>query len=110
MHGGLVTTLADEVAAWTVVGLRGRFGFTGSISARLLMPVRIGAPVLAEGVIVRDSSRVLEVAVTLTQAEIECYRGVFTFVLLDEAAATKLLGGNLPDAWKRFARGEHGRT
>jgi len=27
MHGGLVMTLADELGAWTLVGLLGKFGF-----------------------------------------------------------------------------------
>src|SRR5262245_35279934 len=45
MHGGLVTTLADELAAWTVIGLLDRFGFTGRIEARLSRPVRTGVEV-----------------------------------------------------------------
>jgi hypothetical protein len=70
MHGGLVMTLADEIAAWTVIGLRERFGFTAAVQGKLHRPVRIGA-----------------------------------FVVLDEQGAERLLGGPLPDAWKRFARG-----
>nr|MBK7064261.1 hypothetical protein [Deltaproteobacteria bacterium] len=48
MHGGLVTTLADELAGW---GGHRRAeavpGFTGAIEARLLKPVRIGVEVEA---------------------------------------------------------------
>jgi acyl-coenzyme A thioesterase PaaI-like protein len=118
MHGGLVTTLADEVAAWTVVALRGRFGFTAAINAKLLKPVRIGTPgvtdatlrVDAEGRIVKESSRVLEIEVRLLQQTEDVYKGTFTFVLLDEAGATKLLGGPLPPEWRSLARGSRGSS
>ncbi len=110
MHGGLVTTLADEVAAWTVVALRSRFGFTGAISAKLLKPVRIGAVVQAEGRIARESSRVLEIEVRLLQQTEPVYKGTFTFVLLDEAGAEKLLGGPLPPEWRSLARGSRGSS
>jgi acyl-coenzyme A thioesterase PaaI-like protein len=105
MHGGLVTTLADEIAAWTVIALRERFGFTGAIEAKLLRPVRIGEPVRGRGRITRDSGRTLAIEVELEQAGAIAYRGMFTFVVLDERGAERLLGGPLPEAWKRFARG-----
>jgi acyl-coenzyme A thioesterase PaaI-like protein len=110
MHGGLVTTLADEVAAWTVVAQKARFGFTGAITAKLLRPVRIGVLVEAEGRIVRESSRVLEVEVRLMQHTETVYKGTFTFVLLDEAGAEKLLGGPLPAEWRSLARGSRGAS
>ena len=104
MHGGLVLTLADEVAAWTVVGLLGKFGFTAHVDAKLHKPVRIGAAVLGEGVIERASERLVAVGVKLTQGEVVAFEGRFRFVLLDEAGAERLLGQPLPDAWRRLAR------
>ena len=105
MHGGLVTTLADEIAAWAVIGLRERFGFTAAIEAKLLRPLRIDVPVHGRGHIAKDSGRTLSVEVELEQSDAVAYKGVFTFVVLDERGAERLLGGPLPDAWKRFARG-----
>lgn len=104
VHGGLVTTLADELAAWTVVALRGRFGFTASIEARLSAPLRIGVEAVGEGRVLRDSSRLVLVEVRIKQKLEECFRGEFKFVLLDAAGAEKLLGGPLPEHWKQFAR------
>jgi acyl-coenzyme A thioesterase PaaI-like protein len=104
MHGGLVTTLADEIAAWTVIGLRDRMGFTAALEARLKRPVRIGVPVEGRGRIQSETARVFKIAVTLAQEGIECFRGDFTFALLDASGAERLLGGPLPEAWKRFAR------
>lgn len=104
MHGGLVTTLADEIGAWALIGLLGRFGFTASVTAKLHRPVRIGVPVEGRARIIRDARRVAQVAVTITQEGEKAFTGDLTFVILDEAGAEKLLGGPLPEAWKRFAR------
>ncbi len=104
MHGGLVTTLADELAAWTVLGLKERFGFTAAIEARLLRPVRIGRPVLGRGTITHDTARLLKISISLVQDDLDAFRGTFTFALLDREAAERLLGGPLPETWQRFAR------
>jgi acyl-coenzyme A thioesterase PaaI-like protein len=104
MHGGLVTTLADEIAAWTVIGLRERMGFTGALEGRLLQPLRIGVEVEGRGRIARETPRVLKIAVEIKQREVPCFRGEFTFVVLDRAGAERLMGGPLPEAWARFAR------
>jgi hypothetical protein len=34
----------------------------------------------------------------------EAFTGDLTFAILDHAAAEKMLGGPLPDAWTRFTR------
>lgn len=104
MHGGLVTTLGDEIAAWTIVGLKKRFAFTAAIEAKLLRPVRIGAEVIGRGTIASDSRRVVKVDVSLVQEAQEVFQGRFTLVLLDEAAAEKVIGGPLPEHLKKFAR------
>ena len=104
MHGGLVMTLADEIAAWTVIGLVGRFGFTASIDARLQRPVRIGLEVTGRGQVTSETTRIVKVRVKLVQEEAQVFQGDLAFVLLDAAAAEKLMGGPLPEAWKRFAR------
>lgn len=104
MHGGLVMTLADELAAWTIIGLRERFGFTASVEGRLAKPMRTGLEVLGRGRITRDGGRVVQVATSLEQAGAVAFEGSFRFVLLDEQGATQLLGTTLPEAWKRFCR------
>lgn len=110
MHGGLVTTLADEIAAWTVLGLAGKFGFTAKLSAKLKKPVKIGVEIEARGRTTRVTSRLVDVQVSMLQvlgpqgAKIEVFQGDFTFAVLDRAAAEKLLGGSLSDAWAKLAR------
>jgi len=102
MHGGLVTTLADEVAAWAIIGLLGKFGFTALMKAKLLRPVRTGVEVEGRSRVVRDGKRVVEVAVELSQGGERAYEGEFTFALADRSGAERLLGGPLPAAWERF--------
>jgi acyl-coenzyme A thioesterase PaaI-like protein len=104
MHGGLVAALADEVAAWAIVALLGKFGFTAQFEGKLRGPVRIGAPVVGRGRIAREGSRLVGVSVELSQREVRVFDGTFTFVLLDAQGAERLLEGPLPEEWRKFAR------
>lgn len=104
MHGGLVTTLADEIAAWTVLGLTGKFGFTGKLSAKLKKPTRIGVEIVGRGQTTRVTSRLVDVAVSLRQEDVEVFTGEFAFALLTREAAEKLLGESLTERWARLAR------
>lgn len=104
MHGGLISTLADEAAAWAVLAHLGKFGFTTHFEARLSRGVRVGVEVEARARLTKTSSRVVKAAVLLTQEGHVCFTGDFTFVLLDKAAAEKLMGTELPEAWSRYCR------
>jgi acyl-coenzyme A thioesterase PaaI-like protein len=104
MHGGLVVTLADEIAAWAIVALLGKFGFTAQFEGKLRAPLRIGLEVVGRGRIEKEARRIVRVVVELTQREVTAFTGAFTFVLLDAQGAERLLDGPLPEAWRRFAR------
>lgn len=104
MHGGLVTTLADEVAAWAVIGVLEKFGFTAKLEGKLLKPVRIHVPIEGRAKIKRNAGRLVESEVRLAQNGEDHFTGTFSFVLVDQFSAEKLLGGPLPDAWKKFCR------
>ena len=104
MHGGLVATLADEIAAWTVIVLLQRLGFTSHLEARLKRPVRIGVPVEGRGKILEEDDGVVRIAVKLLQGGAQAFKGEFEFTLMDRAAAERFLGGAVPTTWERFAR------
>ena len=104
MHGGLVTALADELAAWAIIGLKGQFGFTTAIEARLAGAVRIGREITGTARIAKDLRRLVEVDCVLAQDGVDAYTARFKFVVLDRAGAERLLGGPLPESWARFAR------
>ncbi|GAB4195891.1 MAG: hypothetical protein OHK0013_02510 [Sandaracinaceae bacterium] len=104
MHGGLVSTLADEVAAWALIGLRGKFGFTVSFDAKLRKAIRVGVPLVGRSWIVKDHRRLLDVGVEIEQEGEVGYAGELRFVLLDKKGAERMLGQTLPPSWERFCR------
>lgn len=104
MHGGLVTTLADEVGAWAIIGLLGKFGFTAKIDVTLHHPVRIGHEVEGRSRLVRNLRRLADVGVEIVQDDVKCLTGTLRFVVLDAAGAERLMGQPLPEAWRRFSR------
>ncbi len=104
MHGGLVTALADELAAWVIIAQKEQFGFTMSIDARFALPVRIGSEITGKARITKDLGRVVEIETELAQNGVRAYTARFKFAILDRSGAERLLGGPLPDAWAQFAR------
>jgi uncharacterized protein (TIGR00369 family) len=103
MHGGLVMALADEIGAWSVIAKTGKFGFTVSIEAKIKKPIRVGTEAIGRGRVVRDARRVVTSAVTIEQAGELMFEAELRFAILDEASAERLLGGPIPEAWKRFS-------
>ncbi len=104
MHGGLVFTLADELAAWVLIARLGKFGFTARFEGKLKAPTRLGVEIEGRARIARSTSRTAEIAARLSQAGQLVFVGSFTFALLDRGATEKLLGRALPPGWERFAR------
>ncbi len=108
MHGGLVTTIADEVGAWALVVLLGKFGFTISMACKFRNPVRVGVPAVARARVLRDSTRIMTVEVRILQTlegeERICFTGTLDFIWMDETMAERTLGQPLRDEWKRFCK------
>jgi acyl-coenzyme A thioesterase PaaI-like protein len=104
MHGGLVSTLADELAAWVPIVKLGKFGFTARFAGRFHLPARVGVEIEGRARATKATSRTVDVSVSLRQEGREVYTGTLTFVLLAQEAAEKLLGRPLPENWSRFSR------
>lgn len=104
MHGGLISTLADEVGVWALIGLLGRFGFTATFSSRFVAPVRIGVEVEARARIKSNRVRLVDVTAEIRQDNKLAYTSELTFVVLDRGGAERMIGGPIPDAWARFCR------
>lgn len=104
MHGGLVSTLADEAAAWAVLAGTGKFGFTTSFEAKLSRGVRVHVETTVRARLTKVSTRIVKAQVEIEQQAERCFTGDFTFALLDRAAAEKLMGAPIPEAWVRFCR------
>lgn len=104
MHGGLVMTLADEVAAWALLAKHEKFGFTTSAECKFRKPVRINVAADARAQVVKFTSRVVRIAVQISQANELCFEGLLTFAMLDRGGAEKMLQGPLAERLLRFAR------
>lgn len=47
-HGGIVSTLLDEIGAWALILQTGRLGLTTEMNVRFARPVATGVPIVAE--------------------------------------------------------------
>jgi acyl-coenzyme A thioesterase PaaI-like protein len=103
-HGGLQATLADELAAWTMIGLRRRMGFTSAIDVRLLRPARIGVELVGRGKILSEKDTLMVVGTIFQQGGKTTLRGRVTYALPTSEEAERIIGSALPEAWKRFSR------
>jgi acyl-coenzyme A thioesterase PaaI-like protein len=103
-HGGLQATLLDELAGWTLVGLRSRMGFTTSLRVRYIRPMRVGAEVVGRGRIIAEEPHLITVRATLEQDGRIGARAVITFAVPDLATAERTLGRALDPTWAKFCR------
>jgi len=58
VHGGIITTVLDEVMAWSLYR-HGIWAVTGELTTRYRKPIRIGQPTVASGRILHDRGRAL---------------------------------------------------
>ncbi|HEV8323188.1 MAG TPA: PaaI family thioesterase [Myxococcota bacterium] len=98
-HGGLQTALADDLAGWTIIGLRGRMGFTSSMSVRFVRPMRLGLEIVGRGRIVGEVGRLVTVKTTLEQEGRVGFTARIVYALPDRATATRVLGRDVPEEW-----------
>ncbi len=101
-HGGLQATLADELAGWTLMGLKGRMGFTTSMQVRLMRPIRVGEEIVGRGRIASEHGRVVTLSVTLEQQGKVGMKARIAYRLPDAESVERTLGRPLPETWRRF--------
>jgi acyl-coenzyme A thioesterase PaaI-like protein len=53
-HGGIITTLLDEVMAWTIMYFKRIFFVTRKMEVRYVRPVLIGVPLTVKGRLLKD--------------------------------------------------------
>ena len=68
VHGGLISTVCDEVMAWSCYAER-VWGMTARLSVRFRRPVRVGEDYRATGWIVSTRSRLIELAAAMHHRE-----------------------------------------
>ena len=102
VHGGIVTTVLDEVMAWAGYH-RGIWAVTGRISVGFRRPVEIGVPTRASGRVVADRRRIIELAGELRRErdDVLLADATGTFVRVPEEQAQE---------WKRRYVGANDRN
>jgi len=53
-HGGIISTLLDEVMTWTVIYFKKSFAVTRRMQVRYLRPVPVESPITVKGTVISD--------------------------------------------------------
>lgn len=69
VHGGIISALLDEVAAWTIVAYLARLGVTREVSVRYLKPVPTNTELVVEGQIISCDERSAVLRSTIHSAD-----------------------------------------
>jgi uncharacterized protein (TIGR00369 family) len=75
VHGGVLTTIMDEIMSWAAIYLLKRVAMTKSIRVDFLKPVYVGNPLTAEGMVLD---------------EVCCAKASGTFAVFSPAVAKRL--------------------
>ena len=97
-HGGLITTVLDEVMGW-VLYQRHIWAVTGTITVRFRRPVELGVETRAVAWVVREASRKVDVAAELrrTSDDLLLAEATAVFVRVSEEQATAWQGRYVGD-------------
>ena len=88
-HGGIVTTILDEVMAWALVG-EDNWGVTARLSVDFKKPVPLGKTLRADGWITRSRRRLVETEARLIDPSTGVTLATATGVYMAADAARKL--------------------
>lgn len=69
VHGGIITTLLDEVSCWAIFASLGRLGVTQEMTTRFVKPVPTSTELALEGKIVDHTHRTASVRATICNGE-----------------------------------------
>jgi acyl-coenzyme A thioesterase PaaI-like protein len=83
-HGGIVSTILDEVMAWALVA-EDNWGVTARLAVAFRKPIPIGMPIRADGWITQSRRRVVETAARIveTGSGVELATATGTYVAAD---------------------------
>jgi uncharacterized protein (TIGR00369 family) len=104
IHGGIMCTLIDELAVWTVAGLRQRLGVTRDIQVQYKRPMYIGEPMKLKGQILEEKPALFKVRGQLINERGDiCAEGDVTVFLLDEEQFARMIpGGQVPESLHEY--------
>ncbi|MHA2075034.1 MAG: PaaI family thioesterase [Candidatus Hodarchaeales archaeon] len=68
-HGGVIATILDEIAAWTIITHLFRFGITLQSLIKYLKPVRTDVEIIVEGKIINNNSTHVNILSTISSTK-----------------------------------------
>ncbi|MFO7707399.1 MAG: PaaI family thioesterase [Desulfobacterales bacterium] len=92
VHGGVLTTILDEIMSWSAIYLLKRIALTHSINVEFVKPARVGHELRAEGRVKQTNGRydaVTEGLLIDASGEV-CARARATFKVFSPAVAKRL--------------------
>ncbi|MBM9612783.1 PaaI family thioesterase [Desulfobulbus rhabdoformis] len=92
VHGGILTTILDEMMGWSVIYLLGKIGVTKSITVDFKKPVASENPLMAVGSIqeVVSERKAIVTGEIYNQDSILCVQSTGTFASMTAQAAVRL--------------------
>lgn len=92
VHGGVLTTILDEIMSWSAIYLLKRIALTRSINVEFIKPVRVGHEIRAEGRMMQTNGKndaVTEGILIDASGEV-CARASAMFKVFSPAIARRL--------------------
>lgn len=92
VHGGVLTTIMDEIMSWATIHLLKRVPMTKSISVDFLKPVYVGNPLKAQGTVLERKGKheALMEGRIYNKDEVCCARATGTFAVFSPSVAKRL--------------------
>ncbi len=107
-HGGIISTLLDEVMSWTVLYFKRTFLVTRKMNIKYIRPVPLGMPLTARGKILNESNDVqIDIRGEIVDSEQRLLvRSRAEFVMLKEKQLTAVSDGMKQEMMDMFAQFE----
>lgn len=102
VHGGIISALMDEAAAWALFSRHGKLGITRELTTRFLKPVRVGVELRVQAKIVSFVPPDAEVTMTICDTDGMCLSEGRSTWLLPRLARMVSLGGIPEETIQRF--------
>lgn len=92
VHGGVLSTILDEIMSWATIHLLKQVPMTKSICIDFMKPVYVGIPLKAEGRVLEKISRreALMEGKILNADDVCCAKATGTFAVFSPAVAKRL--------------------
>lgn len=103
VHGGILSTMLDEIMGWSVIYLLGKIGVTKSMLVEFKKPVQVEQPLTVVGTIGEAVSdrQIMATGEIYNAEDILCARAEGTFAAMPAHTAVRL-GVMSPDYMERF--------